>query len=78
VTRHNLIDIADLNAEFIDVIAASPVIVFGHSFGGHVALVLADRHPRLVRQVIVGGSPLDMAYLKKHVQRSEKMLRHWT
>lgn len=35
-----------------------PVVLFGHSFGGNVALAVADRHPELVRAVIVYESPL--------------------
>jgi pimeloyl-ACP methyl ester carboxylesterase len=32
--------------------------VFGHSYGGNVALRLADRHPALVRAVVVYETPL--------------------
>jgi pimeloyl-ACP methyl ester carboxylesterase len=33
-------------------------LVFGHSFGGNVALALADRHPHLVDAVAVYETPL--------------------
>ena len=33
-------------------------IVFGHSYGGNVALALAERHPELVRAVAVYETPL--------------------
>ncbi len=49
--------IADL-AELIERTAPAPVVVFGHSFGGNVALGVADRHPQLVRAVAVYESPL--------------------
>lgn len=35
-----------------------PAIVFGHSFGGNVALGLADRRPELVRAVVVYEMPM--------------------
>lgn len=35
-----------------------PVVLFGHSFGGNVALGVADRYPELVRAVAVYESPL--------------------
>ena len=36
----------------------SPAIVYGHSLGGEVAVMLAAHHPDLVRAVIVGDAPL--------------------
>jgi pimeloyl-ACP methyl ester carboxylesterase len=33
-------------------------LVFGHSFGGNIALALADRHPELVAAVAVYETPL--------------------
>ena len=35
-----------------------PVVVLGHSFGGRVALELADRRPDVVRALILTGVPL--------------------
>jgi pimeloyl-ACP methyl ester carboxylesterase len=46
--------VADL-AELLD---GRPAVVFGHSYGGNVALALAERHPRLVRAVAVYEVPL--------------------
>jgi pimeloyl-ACP methyl ester carboxylesterase len=37
---------------------APAALVFGHSFGGDVALALASRHPRLVEAVVVYEPPL--------------------
>ncbi len=39
-------------------LADRPAVVFGHSYGGNVALALADRHPELVRGVAVYETPL--------------------
>jgi pimeloyl-ACP methyl ester carboxylesterase len=38
--------------------AAGPAVVFGHSFGGDIALGLAARRPDLVRTVVVYETPL--------------------
>lgn len=55
-------DMADLVAEHLraDFASAGPVDVVGHSMGGKVAMVLALRHPDLVRRlVVVDISPVD-------------------
>ena len=39
--------------------AGRPVVIVGHSRGGHFAKALAARHPALVSQVITMGSGLD-------------------
>lgn len=46
-------------AAVIRAVADDPVIVVGHSMGGFVAVVLAHRHPDLVRSVVLvdGGLP---------------------
>lgn len=38
-----------------------PSIIVGHSLGGLVALLLNDRHPGLVRGIVLGDSPLTAA-----------------
>ncbi len=50
---------ADDAAEVIRATADGPVVVVGHSMGGFVAVVLAHRHPALVRSVVLvdGGLP---------------------
>jgi pimeloyl-ACP methyl ester carboxylesterase len=75
--RYSLASIAEVIAELLVGLAARPAIVFGHSFGGHVGMVLADRRPDLMKGLIVGDTPLDLAHLKNHLCGSEKMLRHW-
>jgi triacylglycerol lipase len=39
-------------------VCAQPVTIIGHSRGGTLAMVLAQREPTLVRQVITLGSPI--------------------
>ena len=38
--------------------APAPCVVFGHSYGGNVALATAERHPELVAGVVVYETPL--------------------
>jgi pimeloyl-ACP methyl ester carboxylesterase len=58
----NVDDLELLLDEALDVshatAAAPPAILFGHSFGGNVALALAQRRPELVRAVVVYETPL--------------------
>jgi pimeloyl-ACP methyl ester carboxylesterase len=44
--------------DLADVLDGRPAVIFGHSYGGNVALALADRRPDLVRAVAVYESPL--------------------
>jgi pimeloyl-ACP methyl ester carboxylesterase len=45
-------------ADLVALLDDRPAVVFGHSYGGNVALALAARHPDLVRAVGVYESPL--------------------
>jgi pimeloyl-ACP methyl ester carboxylesterase len=44
---------ADAVADAIAEHAAAPALVAGHSFGGHLAVAVAARHPRLVRGLLL-------------------------
>jgi len=50
--------VADLVALLDAVESPRPVVIVGHSYGGNVALALADRHPGLVAGVVTYESPL--------------------
>lgn len=39
-------------------VAGTPRVIVGHSYGGNVALALADRHPNLVDGVVTYESPM--------------------
>lgn len=45
-------------ADLVEVLDGRRAMVFGHSYGGNVALGLADRHPELVTAVAVYETPL--------------------
>ncbi len=50
-------NVDDLDA-LLGAVSPDPAIVFGHSFGGNVALGLAARRPAAVRAVVVYETPL--------------------
>jgi pimeloyl-ACP methyl ester carboxylesterase len=37
-----------------------PAVLFGHSLGGWISLMIASTHPRLVKALIIGDSPLNI------------------
>jgi pimeloyl-ACP methyl ester carboxylesterase len=51
-------NIDDLELLLADAASGCPAMVFGHSFGGNVALGLAARRPDVVRAVVVYETPL--------------------
>lgn len=51
-------EMAEDTADVIRLLKLGPVDVVGHSDGGDVALLLARRHPDLVRRVVISGANL--------------------
>jgi pimeloyl-ACP methyl ester carboxylesterase len=51
-------DVASQVDDLAALLDGRPAVVFGHSYGGNVALALADRHPDLVQAVGVFETPL--------------------
>jgi pimeloyl-ACP methyl ester carboxylesterase len=47
-----------------------PAILFGHSVGGAVALLIAARIPELVRAIVVGDTPLCPESLRKGIDQN--------
>jgi pimeloyl-ACP methyl ester carboxylesterase len=56
--RYRLQDYADDVNALLEQQVSEPAILFGHSLGGMIALLVAAQHPDYVRAVIVGDSPL--------------------
>jgi pimeloyl-ACP methyl ester carboxylesterase len=54
-----------------------PAVLFGHSLGGIIALMVAAQNSELVRAVIVGDSPLTSASWQEVLLRDRDGLRRW-
>lgn len=61
--RYHLADFAGDVVAFIEQVTTPPVVLYGHSLGGWIALDIAARRPELVRGVVVGDSALYIEHL---------------
>jgi pimeloyl-ACP methyl ester carboxylesterase len=52
-----------------------PAILFGHSLGGMLAVMLAGQHPHLVRAVVVGDAPLSRDNWQRRLADQSALLR---
>ncbi len=66
-------EMAEDTAALIRDLGFGPVDVVGHSDGGNVALLLAARHPTLVRRVAVSGANLRASRPPEELQRRAAM-----
>jgi len=57
--RFELEDVADDAAALLEALEVEPVIAVGYSMGGPVAMLLARRHPQLVRGLVVEATALE-------------------
>ncbi len=57
--RFELEDVADDAATLIEALGVAPVIAVGYSMGGPLAMLLARRHPQLVRAIVVEATALE-------------------
>ncbi|WP_157987697.1 alpha/beta fold hydrolase [Jiangella endophytica] len=55
---YGVADFATDTARFLRATASGPVVVYGHSLGGWVGLVLAAAYPSLVRALVVADSAI--------------------
>jgi pimeloyl-ACP methyl ester carboxylesterase len=55
---YRLADYVRDTAYFLAGVVHEPAVLYGHSMGGEVAVMLAAQHPGLVRALIVGDAPL--------------------
>jgi pimeloyl-ACP methyl ester carboxylesterase len=65
-------------AAFIEKHIQQPTVIFGHSLGGMIGIMLAATHPSLVRGLIIGDSPFNSDVLKSgdnsHVMKWKEMI----
>ncbi len=60
VEKHfELEDVADDAAALLESLGVAPVIAVGYSMGGPVGMLLARRHPHLVRAIVMEATALD-------------------
>jgi 3-oxoadipate enol-lactonase len=57
--RFELEDVADDAAALIEALGVEPVIAIGYSMGGPVGMLLARRHPQLVRAIVMQATALE-------------------
>jgi pimeloyl-ACP methyl ester carboxylesterase len=57
--RFELEDVADDAAALVEALGVGPVITVGYSMGGPVSMLLARRHPQLVRGIVVQATALE-------------------
>ncbi|MEP7114959.1 MAG: alpha/beta fold hydrolase [Ilumatobacteraceae bacterium] len=57
--RFELEDVADDAAALLEALGVEPVIAVGYSMGGPVGMLLARRHPHLVRAIVMEATALE-------------------
>lgn len=67
---------ADIVA-FLQQVVKHPAVLFGHSLGGQIALLVAARYPELVRGLIIGDAPFDLVNVQSAFQRNQERLLYW-
>jgi pimeloyl-ACP methyl ester carboxylesterase len=75
---YHLSDYVRDTAEFLKRVVHKPAVVYGHSMGGEVAVMLAAQHPELMRALIVGDAPLSRFNLatEEPAHRAQNVLWH--
>ena len=68
---------ADIASLCDSVFGGAPAIIYGHSLGGQVALVLAAERPDLARGVIAGDTPLSFATLRHASEPGRPLMTTW-
>jgi pimeloyl-ACP methyl ester carboxylesterase len=74
---YRLRDYAADIAAFLQQVVKSPAVLFGHSLGGHIAILVAACYPHLVRGLIIGDAPFDRAKLRDALERDQQRLLYW-
>ena len=75
--RYTLHDYTDDVIAFLEQVVRAPSVLFGHSLGGQVALMTGSARPDLVRAIISGDAPFDLAKLRPVLGAARKRLLAW-
>jgi pimeloyl-ACP methyl ester carboxylesterase len=70
-------DYAEDVAAFLREIVGEPAVLFGHSLGGQVAVMVASRYPHLVSALIIGDAPFDREKLRARLALGRERLVAW-
>jgi pimeloyl-ACP methyl ester carboxylesterase len=62
---------------FLEQVVRVPSVLFGHSLGGQVALMTAAARPDLVRALISGDAPFDLARFRPQLGAARERLLYW-
>lgn len=54
-----------------------PTVLFGRSFGGMIAIMVAAYHPELVKGLIIGDSLISEQYLKEFSENQKDKVTFW-
>lgn len=68
---------ADIASLCDSVFGGVPAVIYGHSLGGQVALVLAAERPDLITGIIVGDSPLSLVTLQHATEPDRPLVTSW-
>jgi pimeloyl-ACP methyl ester carboxylesterase len=75
--KYALRDYADDIAGFLAEVVREPSMLFGHSLGGEIAVMVAAEHPSLVRATIVGDAPLTIESHPTEEPGHRAMIQLW-
>jgi pimeloyl-ACP methyl ester carboxylesterase len=64
-------------AAFLRGVVGEPAALYGASSGGFVRILVAVRHPQLVRALIIGDSPLDPDKNREGIRRRQERFLFW-
>jgi pimeloyl-ACP methyl ester carboxylesterase len=75
--QYHVEDYAADVAAFLAGVVPAPAVLFGHSLGGQVAIMVAAHDAALVRALILADPPFDRAVLRAHIQANRPMTERW-
>jgi pimeloyl-ACP methyl ester carboxylesterase len=75
--HYRLVNYVADTAAFLRAVVGMPAVVFGHSLGAQIALMLAAQHPDWVRAVISGDTPLSLERLRQAMRTNRAYTSLW-